>query len=199
MVQILMCGLIFGSNFAEVFLDLSVNDLMVQNHKEWDVPLLHSLFPTEDASNIMKVPLFRETATDKRIWVFSKHGSYPVKSGYRFYMDRFSSLSQHQVDGDWFALWKLHVPPKVKVFLWRCCCDTLPTIMRLQSKGILCPIVCVYYENDLENTCHCFFTCPFSQRCWQELHLWNIIEAHVLHGENFMDVFFYLYSCISES
>lgn len=38
--------------------------------------------------------------------------------------------------GNWCALWKLKVPPKVKHSLWRLCRDVLPTCSNLAHRHV---------------------------------------------------------------
>lgn len=42
----------------------------------------------------------------------------------------------------WNKLWKLQVPPKVKLFIWRAFNGILPTMLSLKSGGVNCDMLC---------------------------------------------------------
>lgn len=46
------------------------------------------------------------------------------------------TLSSSENDPIWSRLWKLQIPPKAKIFLWRATWDILPHGANLQRKGI---------------------------------------------------------------
>lgn len=77
----------------------------------------------------------------------------------------------------WNKLWRLRLPHKFKIFLWRFCRNTIPVRNMLRSKGVVVPILCPFYRSDVEHMLHIFFDCDFVVRCWQliglELDLWN--------------------------
>lgn len=49
----------------------------------------------------------------------------------------FPSQVVDRVSGDWMRMWNLHIPQRIKVFLWRVLRGVLPTRMRLQDRGSL--------------------------------------------------------------
>lgn len=99
--------------------DLRVSALIDPVHNHWRVDLLHQLFPLEDVHSIINTPLYKEVEEDRRVWRYDKRGAYTVKSAYRLCMTIAEHNNEWRVAGDWDALWKLKVPPKIRVFLWR--------------------------------------------------------------------------------
>lgn len=81
-----------------------------------------------------------------------------------------------RVDGDWMSIWKLKVPLRVKIFLWRACRECLPTRLQLQRRGIACSGLCFACDIGLENAWHILITCPLSIDYWKRAHLWDYIS-----------------------
>ena len=75
---------------------------------------------------------------DKLIWSLEKHGFYTVKSGYwlatKLSLEACASPSFSEPSW-WSILWKLNLPPKVKLFAWRLASNWLPTMINLQRHG----------------------------------------------------------------
>ncbi|XVE77658.1 hypothetical protein DITRI_Ditri13aG0080100 [Diplodiscus trichospermus] len=97
---------------------------------------LQELFIDRDVVEISSIPLVQSDCVDRIVWYFSKDGNYIVKSAYRLLMDRIVSNESLKVDGNWKLLCSLKLPPKVKVFFWRACHDSLPTRTNLQRRGV---------------------------------------------------------------
>ena len=56
-------------------------------------------------------------------WVFTFQKGYTI---YQFSSDSMLQNDYLKVKGNWLLLWRLHLPPKVKHFLWRLLWDCLP-------------------------------------------------------------------------
>jgi len=72
-------------------------------------------------------------------------------------MDLVDEFREFEVEGDWNLVWNLHIPPKVRVFLWKACRDYLSTRIRLQNRGISCPVACVFCSDAIESYWNCVF------------------------------------------
>ena len=62
---------------------------------------------------------------DSIFWPLAKDGCYTCKSGYRFLKEEteiyeHAGYENHEKDL-WKGIWSLHVPNKVKNFIWRGC------------------------------------------------------------------------------
>ena len=116
--------LIDGNNFylesppIPRFESLCVNDLMIPMSQEWDSEFLEELFCARDVDAILNISLRRTPVYDSRIWHFTKNGGYFVKTGHRAAMEAIFGIMEDQVYGNWQNLWKLQVPPRVKMMLW---------------------------------------------------------------------------------
>lgn len=90
-------------------------------------------------------------------------GHYTVKSGYHLERNSFSTLP-HQSNFPWQKwwnlVWKLNIPPKIRIFFWRDSWDFIPTASNLRMKHVPTDVFCYLCRFDQATTCHCLFFCP---------------------------------------
>jgi ribonuclease HI len=106
-----------------------VSDLLTASG-QWNVELVRQIFYPVDAEAIIKIPL-RNSVEDFLAWEPEKHGQYSVKTAYRLlFTGRQQQATETQAgssgDDSWRLLWKVEVPPKVRVFWWRVLHEFLP-------------------------------------------------------------------------
>ncbi|GAU49989.1 hypothetical protein TSUD_272900 [Trifolium subterraneum] len=97
--------------------------------------MIEGMFNERDAANILAIPLYDEVKEDGYIWKFNSHGEYSVKSAYYNIMENLIENEAFRVEGNCLSIWKLKIPQKVKVFLWRMARGCLPTREKSQQKG----------------------------------------------------------------
>lgn len=73
------------------------------------------------------------------MWHFDKKGEYSVKSGYKCaimerVLDKDSCLNGKNVW--WPCLWKIKIPAKIAIFVWRSCYECLPTRVSLRKRKL---------------------------------------------------------------
>ena len=79
----------------------------------------------------------------------------------------------------WRRIWRLSIPHKVKIFVWRLCRNNVPVRIRLMHKGVRLPITCPVCNADKEHLLHLFFDCRFAENCWQSVDLkYDMREAY---------------------
>lgn len=61
--------------------------------------------------------------------------------------------------GDWMRIWKLPIPQKVKLLLWRVARRCLPTRCNLQKRHVQCTWMCLQCDKFDEDEHHVFFGC----------------------------------------
>ncbi|XP_062010405.1 uncharacterized protein LOC133726797 [Rosa rugosa] len=143
-----------------------VSDLIDSNTREWMTATIHAIFSPEVAQQVLCIPLGRRNMEDKLIWGPEKKGFYSVKTTYL--IARASVLENVLVfssNGNpfkqlWNIIWKAQVPGKVKICIWRACCDLLPTRAKLCSKGYTGDLHCLLCAYQYEDNSHVFCKCP---------------------------------------
>lgn len=145
-----------------------VADLFIPNTKIWDVNKIRDLFSVIDSDAILATIVPQHQVCDQIAWTKSSDGIYNVKTGYQYWVDRYSdNLSSVQQSIGWRRIWNMLVPHKMKVFVWRLCRNNIPVRNRLRSKGVLVTIVCPFCNIDVEHLLHVFFDCQFAASCWR--------------------------------
>jgi hypothetical protein len=156
-------GLWLQSPQDEGVFNMSVNQLMLQNRKEWDSDKIKLLFPLNIANSILDVPLLNDVEEDKLIWYDDLNGNYSVRSAYNLLLN-LTVADTRTVLGCWNWLWKAQAPPKAKHLIWRICKECLPTRHRLNERFVPCPLNCSICDNEIENDVHVIFYCVESRR-----------------------------------
>lgn len=135
------------------------------------------MFLPFEVQKIKEVPLCVTRQEDCLIWPRSGDGKYSVTTGYQFLLelDRRSSASSSDVNPPkhfWNRLWRIGVPNKVKVFLWRACSEALPTRKNQQRIKVLNDPTCSFCLIHQEDTVHAFWDCVDLHAIWEPLLRW---------------------------
>lgn len=94
------------------------------------------LFTADDAKTILATYVPQRSVEDRVVWAMSTEGIYDVKTGYFYWQNQFMRNSVCIVSGGWKKLWRLNIPHKIKIFLWRVCKNNLEVRNCLRNKGI---------------------------------------------------------------
>ncbi|CAD6237159.1 unnamed protein product [Miscanthus lutarioriparius] len=152
-----------------------VQDLFVPGTRVWDEQLVRRLFVEPEAAEILKIKPGMSLVSDVKAWAFEKHGQYLVRSAYRL-------LKVEQAAGEtgasrecqhWQTVWKLDVPPKVRVFWWRVLHNSLPSKFELKRRHVAKESFCEYCGDPEETLYHVAIQCPLARRFWAELEFCN--------------------------
>lgn len=138
------------------------------------------------------------SSNDTVVWHYSKDGCYTVKSGYRLIMNGICDSTHLRVPGDWWKLWDLRVPPKIKSFLWRAARDCLSTRVKLATRGVHSTSFCVICYDHFENCWHVSLTCPYALRCWRLASLEHAVLEVIDRVEGFTEFVFHVLNNLSE-
>lgn len=104
-----------------------VVDLFQMDILQWDTDIIHDMFTSRDSSLILSVPLLASKQLDQWFWAEEPKGVFSVKSLYRSLQFNKDPIVWSDQDSIWKRIWKLGVPPKVRVTLWRAAAGCLPT------------------------------------------------------------------------
>jgi hypothetical protein len=110
----------------------------------WDEPRLRELFLTVDVNRILQIPLNTQGFDDFIAWNHTKHGRFTVRSAYYLqWKHKFGpragqlSMPGSSVNNPvWKSLWKLKIPGKVKIFIWRAMHGIIPVKSILANRHV---------------------------------------------------------------
>lgn len=128
---------------------------------------LNQFFLPMDVEAIVAIPLSTRVQDDFWAWQFEKTGVFSVRSAYRLFVrtktDREAWLdgcpSSSNVDSEgrgWTTLWKVQVPSKIRVFLWRLAQHSLPTGDLLKHRHMAESARCAICGEPDSWAIHCF-------------------------------------------
>lgn len=92
---------------------------------------------------------------------------YSIKSGYKMLMEMEtvteetpSSSSAEAMKGTWNGIWKLHVPDRIRLFMWHAGSDSLPTRVNLACNKILTETIYSHCKLGPKDTLHALWMSP---------------------------------------
>ncbi|KAM0988472.1 hypothetical protein ACFX2A_012624 [Malus domestica] len=152
-------------------------------------------FNRDDVAPILSIPLSRNGGLDRLVWHYNVNGEYSVRSGYGVAVDlmengalgrkgRGAPSDRQKNNQVWKQIWKLNVPNKIKIFIWRCCNRAVAVRHNLQRRHLRVNNVCGVCGVAEETENHLFFRCEFSHLFWfsSPMHL----NSHELIGVDFL-------------
>ncbi|KAF5481399.1 hypothetical protein F2P56_002053 [Juglans regia] len=147
--------------------DSTVAELIDEATCRWKTNLVGAVFNSEEAQLICNIPLNMRNISDRLIWARNTKGIFTIKSSY--FLDyvltkqsRGESSNAEATDVVWRKMWKLHVPGKIKQFLWKALNDILPTRQMLRKKHIVDEDWCPMCKRVEESVIHVLWNCPAS-------------------------------------
>ncbi|XP_050260094.1 uncharacterized protein LOC126705233 [Quercus robur] len=137
----------------------------------WNEQLVDDIFLPFEAQRIKSIPLCVTVQEDCLSWPRCRSGSYSVKSGYQLLceteMNSLPSSSDSEVfKRFWKDIWRLKVPNKVKVFLWRACSRALPTKVNLQKRRVVDNSTCDQCGCMTKDEFHALWDCEMVREAW---------------------------------
>lgn len=158
-----------------------VADLIGSDH-QWNNILIEQHFAKEDAEVIKNIPLPRYPKNDERVWHYDKKGLYTVKSGYQValklkYVEAPTSSTGHS--HGWHNIWKLNLPRKTRIFIWRAAKDLLPTAESLFRRKIIQEPICQVCKSGVEDAFHAFMECKVARKVWKYSYLASEMQGVV--------------------
>jgi hypothetical protein len=151
--------------------NIFVSSLIDMNTRQWDQPLISSIFLPDGAAAILSIPLSPFLPQDQLLWRCTKNGLFMVRNAYHLGMEMKTvqqpeSSEKKNMDEVWRTCWRLNIPNAVKMFLWKASHNLLPTKVNLFRWGIcdsnMCPI-CIGEEETVARVC---WNCPAANDVW---------------------------------
>ncbi|KAJ1699007.1 hypothetical protein LUZ63_007519 [Rhynchospora breviuscula] len=119
---------------------------------------------------------------DHFIWSTNSDGNFSVKSIYNF------QKTYPKITSTLFPLWKLNIPPRMRIFLWQMAQNKISTIDNLKKRGWQLANVCTLCASEEETVQHLFNDCPFFIEAMQttSLHSADLSTLAFTSNPNFL-------------
>ncbi|KAF7835872.1 ribonuclease H [Senna tora] len=153
----------------------TVSDLIQHDSRSWKQDLVFHLCSSNVAQNILSMPISITLVQDSLSWQLSKDGNYNVKDFYSHILSDTSGVVSnhgHLVVNSkvWKVLWRLKIPMRIIVFMWRLLCNNLPNLVNLRAHHLSVDVRCALCDAK-ESMNHVFLLCQFPRAVWFGTHL----------------------------
>ncbi|KAA3471032.1 reverse transcriptase [Gossypium australe] len=128
-------------------------------------------FPEGTTNLILRIPLALEPHEDLLTWSGKSSGEFSVRIAYKLLQDRDSIAYalQNNYKDFYRKLWRLDLPSKIKILIWKISWNYLPTRVNLSFRNLSSNIACPRCNGSNETTNDIFRECPASQTEWKDL------------------------------
>jgi hypothetical protein len=155
-------------------------------HQVWDGTHLKLTFRRNFSTSLMQQWYELENVAssisfnndiDALIWQYESGGVYSSSSLYAII--NFGGVVLVHIP----AVWKLHIPPRVHIFLWLLSQNKLMTRDNLKKRNMNKPECCIFCLDD-ESIDHLFFKCIVAK------HIWQIISDFfgIAQGDGYLSI-----------
>ncbi|KAK3198465.1 hypothetical protein Dsin_021880 [Dipteronia sinensis] len=138
-------------------------DSLISVSGGWDIATLKRNFSKEEIDGILRIPVGFRHAKDSLIWDFENNGCFSVRSGYWVGRDLACSRDMASNSGElsnwWKVLWRMKLPMKIKLFIWKACNDWIPSMANLTRRKIRVDDICPICKKENETTIHALWEC----------------------------------------
>nr|XP_025616646.1 uncharacterized protein LOC112708946 [Arachis hypogaea] len=151
--------------------DSKVNDLIV-NGEGWNKRKIESKFSQEICKEILSTPVSVMNKEDHLYWPWKEDGNYSIRTGY--YVARrvgqnskYENLSTSEDKREiWKEVWRMEVPQKIRMFLWKACHDILPIESNLYKRKMAPNPICQICLKSPETVEHALLLCDWARAAW---------------------------------
>jgi hypothetical protein len=149
-------------------------------------------FP-HDALVILSIKIPPRPVDDFVAWSGEHNGLFSVRSAYRIGMQpKLVELSGGQSSSDptgdrkvWDLIWKLNVPPKLRIFAWRAASDSLGVRLNLSRRIHTITPICTICGHAPEDAHNALVSCTLARALREELHMhWSLPDEMAFRGSN---------------
>lgn len=127
----------------------------------WDRVCVERLYGQELGARICDIPLVHNGPSDRIVWFHSPNGVYTIKSGYFWLILKNIGYGPHRFF--WRLIWKMKVPPKIRVFAWKLGHDLLPTNLKIAAVNLNFNSSCPRCGLSEESLVHALRDCSFAK------------------------------------
>ena len=152
--------------------NMRVADLIDTEAGCWREELVRQLFLSIDVDIILQIPLCTSWPEDKLIWHYTADGLFSVRSAYHLLRTKMKPDTPSSSGGLgqalWRRIWKMDVPPRIRLFGWRIGPGVLPTRSNFASRIPGFDMRCALCGHLEDNDVHALFECPMAVEIWKE-------------------------------
>lgn len=118
--------------------EMKVNEL-ITGSGQWCMTSLRDSLWEVDINSIVSITICKSRLPYQWIWHYFKDGNFSTRSAYKLYI---SDLSRGECSSGedmlcwWKNLWKLNIPSKIRIIIWRLFHEILPTNLNLCRRNI---------------------------------------------------------------
>lgn len=150
-----------------------VADILNSDNSTWKQDLISNFFNAQVCQSIFSTPINSSMGSDQIVWTETTSGDFSVKSCYHYLSSNLShphtsaSSSYQNPAHLWKKIWHMTAAPKIKVFMWLACKNSLATRANLFLRHIVPnPNCSLCNQNNPETLEHLFFYCPWTRGIW---------------------------------
>ncbi|KAL5565353.1 hypothetical protein UlMin_028517 [Ulmus minor] len=134
---------------------------LITTSGSWDSSLIRASFHPDEAEAILSLPLPRRRVPDSFLWHYDKSGHYTVRSGYWLAtkIKSVPSSSTSSYTSWWKKFWRLRIPPKIRIFLWKAYYNWIPSLVNLDKHGVPTQKRCPNCNETDDTTLHALWGC----------------------------------------
>lgn len=154
-----------------------VADFICAATRTWDDDALNQNLLPLDTKSICQIRISHVTQDDFWAWHYEKSGSFSVRSAYRLLVDTKSrregwlngesgASDTDLQDQNWKNLWRIKVPPKLRLFAWRLARSSLPTGEEKKRRHIIQSAVCPICNVASDSWRHALLDCNMAKSVW---------------------------------
>ncbi|KAK3229057.1 hypothetical protein Dsin_000938 [Dipteronia sinensis] len=117
-------------------------------------------FTLEDTNHILQIPIVSGNRGDNRH--YNENDQYSVKSGYwlGYSLDNMMGPSNINPRSSWWnTFWRVKIPLKVKMFIWKASHDWIPTKINIRRRGVQTNGVCEACKSSVDDTLNTLWYC----------------------------------------
>ncbi|KAA3457985.1 reverse transcriptase [Gossypium australe] len=150
---------------------VKVADLINSNEREWNRSLIGNTFLEAEAELILQIPLAMKAHEDLLVWNGELSDEFSVRSSYILLQncDPTAYALQDIYRGFYNKLWKIDIPLKIKLFIWKISLNYLATRVNMSLRNLTSNSLCPRCGVGEETMNHLFRGCPVSVTIWTDL------------------------------
>ncbi|XP_026384551.1 uncharacterized protein LOC113280112 [Papaver somniferum] len=146
--------------------DIQLLAHLMTYQKEWNFQLIQQIFSPGTAQVISDL-FIHSKEEDSMHWKLNSTGKFSVKA---LYKDKIENLYRNDhTTRNWGAIWNLEVAPTIKIFLWKCSHEILPSNAKTTSILHYIDPICKICNSGEETMTHVFLNYPAATDVWKHM------------------------------